>query len=331
MNSDLNLQKKATTNFFSVAPGVWGMKDVFVNIYMILNPFDGSWVLVDTGLKWSGAKIKKMAYQLFGDSKPSAIILTHGHFDHVGSAENLSEEWHVPVYAHYLEIPYLTGKSSYPPPDPSVGGGLMSLMAWAYPTNPINIWNHVNVLPDNGSVPGLPEWRFLHTPGHTPGHISIYRESDGVLIAGDALVTTKTESVISTMLQLKTVSGPPKYFTTDWALARQSVKDLMKLEPEIVATGHGKPMQGSEVRRLLHKLSERFYELAVPSSGRYIDEPAVADATGVIYIPQNNINKRSMILKSLTVIAVAATAFLLLNNKQKRTRKHKEALAYEVW
>lgn len=331
MSSEISFQKKATTNFFPVAPGVWGMKDVFVNIYMVMNPFDGNWVLIDAGLKWSAPKIKKMAQQLFGDSKPSAIILTHGHFDHIGSLEKLIADWNVPVYAHYLEIPYLTGKSSYPPPDPSVGGGLMSLMAWAYPTSPINIWNHINVLPENGGVPGLPGWKFLHTPGHTAGHISLYRESDGVLIAGDAFVTTKAESIISVILQLKTVSGPPKYLTTDWAQARQSVKDLMKLEPEIVATGHGQPMQGSEVRRLLHKLSERFYELAVPSSGRYVDEPAVADATGVVYVPQNNVNKRSMILKSLAVIAMAATAFVLLSEKQKQNKKNKEALAYEVW
>lgn len=329
--SEINLQKKTATNFFQVAPGVWGMKDVCVNIYMVLNPFDGSWVLVDAGLKWSARNIKKVAQQLFGDSKPSAIIITHGHFDHVGSLEKLIKEWNVPVYAHFLEMPYLTGKSSYPPPDPSVGGGLMSLMAWAYPSGPINVWSHVNVLPENGGVPGLPGWRYLHTPGHTPGHISLFRESDSVLIAGDALVTTKTESVISLMFQLQTVSGPPKYLTTDWALARSSVKELMKLEPEIVATGHGKPMHGTEVRRSLHKLSERFYELAVPKSGRYINEPAVADATGVIYIPQNNINKTSIMLKSLAVIAFAATAFVLLSNKQKKIKKDKEALAYEVW
>ena len=329
--SKINFQKKTATNFFQVAPGVWGMSEVFVNIYMVLNPFDGNWVLVDAGLKWSVRKIKKMAQQLFGDSKPSAIIITHGHFDHVGSLEKLIEEWNVPVYAHFLEIPYLTGKSSYPPPDPSVGGGLMSLMAWAYPSGPINVWSHVNVLPENGGVPGLPGWKYLHTPGHTPGHISLFRESDGVLIAGDALVTTKAESVISVMFQLKSVSGPPKYLTTDWALARSSVKELMKLEPEIVATGHGKPMHGTEVRRSLHKLSERFYELAVPTSGRYIDEPAVADATGVIYIPQNNINKTSIMLKSLAVIAFAATAFVLFSNKQKQIKKDKEALAYEVW
>lgn len=331
MSSEINFQKKSTTNFFSVAPGVWGMKDVFVNLYMILNPFDGNWVLVDAGLKWSAPKIKKMAQQLFGDSKPSAIILTHGHFDHVGSLEKIIEQWNVPVYAHYLEVPCLTGKSSYPPPDPSAGGGLMSLMAWAYPASSVNIWSHINVLPENGNVPGLPEWKFLHTPGHTPGHISLYRESDGVLIAGDAFVTTKSESIISTLLQLKTVSGPPKYFTYDWALARQSVKDLMKLEPEIVATGHGKPMQGSEVRRLLHKLSERFYQLAVPSSGRYVNDPAVADATGFIYVPKNNINKRSLVLKVLAVTAIIATSVVLLSQKQKRQKKNKEALAYEVW
>lgn len=331
MNTDINFHKKTTTNFFTVAPGVWGMKDVFVNIYMILNPFDGNWVLVDAGLKWSAPKIKKMAQQLFGDSKPSAIILTHGHFDHVGSLQTLAEEWNVPIYAHYLEIPYLTGKSSYPPPDPSAGGGLVSWMSWTYPNDPINVWNHINVLPENNGVPGLPEWKYLHTPGHAPGHISLYRETDGVLIAGDALVTTDQQSAFSVMFQIKKVCGPPKYFTYDWAQARQSVKELMKLEPEVVATGHGKPMQGKEVRRLLHKLSERFYELAVPTSGRYVDEPAVADATGFIYVPENNINKRSMIIKSLAIIVVAATAFVLLSNKQKRTKKDKEALAYEVW
>jgi len=331
MDTDIKLHSKTTSNFFTVAPGIWGMKDVFVNIYMIVNPFDGNWVLVDAGLKWSAPKIKKMAQKLFGDSKPSAIILTHGHFDHVGSLQKLVEEWNVPVYAHYLEIPYLTGKSSYPPPDPSVGGGLMTWMSWTYPNDPINVWNHVNVLPETGGVPGLPEWKFLHTPGHAPGHISLYRENDGVLIAGDAFVTTDQQSAFSVMFQVKKVCGPPRYFTYDWVQARQSVKDLMKLEPEVVATGHGKPMHGSEVRRSLHKLSEKFYEVAVPSSGRYVDDPAVADATGIIYVPENNINKRSVAIKILSIIAVAATSFVLLSNKQKKNRKQKDALAYEVW
>ena len=207
MSTDTIYQKNISSHFFTVAPGVWGMKEIFVNVYMILNPFDGNWVLVDTGLRSSSKNIKKMARHLFGENaKPAAIILTHGHFDHSGSVEKLAEEWNVPVYAHYLEVPYLTGKSSYPPPDPTVGGGLMSLMSWTYPRGPVNIWNHLNVLPEDGNVPGLPEWKYIHTPGHAPGHISLYRENDRVLIAGDALMTTRVESVLSVLLQSKSVS-----------------------------------------------------------------------------------------------------------------------------
>src|SRR3954462_14919324 len=109
-------QSQLPSNFFTVAPGVWGRKDVFVNFYMIQDLNTDDWVLVDAGLKWSIPKLKEMADYLFGaGSKPKAIILTHGHFDHAGSVAKLAEEWQVPVYAHYLEIPYLTGQSNYPP------------------------------------------------------------------------------------------------------------------------------------------------------------------------------------------------------------------------
>ncbi|MEO6453899.1 MAG: MBL fold metallo-hydrolase [Ginsengibacter sp.] len=332
MVAKLNYRKKSYTNFFSVAPGVWGIKDVFVNMYMILNPFDGNWVLVDAGLKWSGAKIKKTARQLFGEqSKPSSIVLTHGHFDHVGALQKLAEEWSVPVFVHYLEIPYLTGRSPYPPPDPTVGGGLMSLMACLYPYKPINISNRVHILPDSGRVPGLPEWKYIHTPGHAPGHVSLYRESDNVLIAGDAFVTTKAESVLSTIVQYKKISGPPKYFTYDWILAKESVKKLMMLEPEIAAAGHGKPMHGEALRTSLHTLSEHFYKSAVPSRGRYINDSAVTNATGVVYTPSNNINATGLAIKVLTGAALACIACIFLLKKNKKLRKNKQALAYEVW
>jgi glyoxylase-like metal-dependent hydrolase (beta-lactamase superfamily II) len=332
MPAKIRYQRNTWTNFFTVAPGVWGTKDVFVNMYMILNPFDGNWVLIDAGLKWSAPKIKRMAKHLFGEhSKPSSIILTHGHFDHIGALEKLAEEWKVPVFAHYLEIPYLTGKSSYPPPDPTVGGGLMSFMSWTYPNAPINISSYIHVLPENGRVPGLPEWKYLHTPGHSPGHVSLYRESDSVLIAGDAFVTTKAESALSTMMQYKKLSGPPKYFTYDWVLAKESVKKLMNLEPEIAATGHGRPMHGEELRSSLHTLSEQFYKLAVPSSGRYVNDSAVTNATGVVYTPHKNINSRSLAIKILSLTAIAAFACVILIKKKNRTVKEREALSYEVW
>ena len=306
------------TNYFQAGPGVWGMKDIFVNIYMVSNPETNSWVLIDAGLKTSASKIKRMAAELFGkDSKPSCIILTHAHFDHVGSLKKLAEEWNVPVYAHYLEMPYLTGKSSYPPPDPTVGGGIMPLMSVVFPTSPVNLSNRVSVLASDGTLPGLSGWRFLHTPGHAPGHISLYREEDRLLIAGDAFITTNQQSAISIMFQIKKLYGPPKYFTYDWELAKQSVENLMNLEPEIVATGHGKPMQGPAMRTALHDLYNNFYEKAVPANGRYANDPAVADATGFVYIPPAVSNKRSIVLALLGITAIAATTYVLLSKKKK--------------
>jgi glyoxylase-like metal-dependent hydrolase (beta-lactamase superfamily II) len=319
MNNVPGNKIKHDSKYFEVADGVWGMKDIFVNFYMVSNPTDNSWVLIDAGLKSSATKIKKMAFEIFGEgAKPFCIILTHAHFDHVGSLKKLAEEWNVPVYAHYLEMPYLTGKSSYPPPDPTVGGGIMPLMSFAFPINPINLWNRLSVLNEDGNLPGLPEWKYLHTPGHAPGHISLYREKDGVLIAGDAFITTDQQSALSILFQTKKLMGPPKYFTYDWELAKQSVKELMELEPEIVATGHGKPMRGTEMRKSLHNLFNNFNDKSVPMGGRYSEEPAVADATGFVYIPPSAVNKRAVALKLLSATAVAATIFLLLIKKQKK-------------
>jgi glyoxylase-like metal-dependent hydrolase (beta-lactamase superfamily II) len=278
------------SNCFVVAPGVWGLKIVFVNVFFVLNEKDHSWVLVDAGLMGSAGKIKDAAEELFGlDAKPSCIVLTHGHFDHRGALEDLLHEWNVPVFANTFEHPYLNGTASYPPPDPTVGGGMMSWMSWMYPKKSIDISNYLKTIPANGDVPGLQQWKWLHTPGHTPGHISLFREEDRTLIAGDAFVTTKQESAFSTLSQREELSGPPKYFTTDWIAAKHSVEMLASLAPEIVATGHGKPMYGMKMRRSLSALADAFEELAVPDEGRYVDEPARADEHGPTYVPPQHV------------------------------------------
>jgi glyoxylase-like metal-dependent hydrolase (beta-lactamase superfamily II) len=310
-----------TTQEFTVAPGVWGRKELFVNFYMIQDNSTGNWALVDAGLKWSASKIKNMAKEIFGEgSKPVAIILTHGHFDHVGALSALVKEWDVPVYAHELELPYLNGKSSYPPADPSVGGGLMATMSFLYPEGPIDVSDHLKKLPMNGSIPGLSDWKYIHTPGHSPGHISLFRESDKLLIAGDAFVTTKAESAIYALSFMKELSGPPKYLTCNWASAKQSVLKLEALNPEIAVTGHGKPMQGEELRKELAHLGSHFDKLAVPTSGRYVNEPAVTNENGVVYLPPAT-DKVSAILKALSVTLAIATVGVIIYQQTRKPKK----------
>ena len=313
--------KSSGLEYYKVAPGVWGMKIVFVNIYIVASGEDGgnSWVLVDAGLKGSGDKIRRMAEDIFGkDTSPSSIVLTHGHFDHVGALEELLAVWDVPVYAHYLELPYLKGISSYPPPDPMVGGGLMSLMSWTYPKKPKDLGSRVHRLDTQGNVPHLPDWKFIHAPGHSPGQICLFREEDRTLIAADAFVTTKQESAFSVMTQKHVLSGPPKYFTIDWIAARESVRQLLQLRPNAAATGHGYPMYGEELISSLTRLAENFEQLAVPSYGRYVKEPARANKNGVQYIPERVINPE--LLAGVALIgAIAAFAIVWkLTRKQER-------------
>jgi glyoxylase-like metal-dependent hydrolase (beta-lactamase superfamily II) len=315
----------APSNMFPVAPGVWGRKDVFVNYYMIQDQVNNGWVLVDAGAKWSQPNIKKMATYLMGEqNKPKAIILTHGHFDHVGAVKNLAEQWDIPVYAHHLEIPYLTAQSDYPPPDPTVGGGMMATLAFLYPKSPVNIWRHVKVLPADGTIPVLEEWKYIHTPGHSPGHISLFRASDKVLIAGDAFVTTRQESLTSVMFQTKELNGPPKYFTCDWHSAKFSVDELANLHPEIAATGHGKPMAANELRQALDELRNNFYETAIPAHGRYVPYPAITNANGVMYIPPKKPNVNE---KALTAFGIST--LLALGLFYNGYRKKKKQIEYD--
>ncbi|MEG6584475.1 MBL fold metallo-hydrolase [Dendrosporobacter sp. 1207_IL3150] len=253
-----------------IAPDVAFMRILMVNICFI-GKSGADWVLVDCGLPDSAEAIIYSAQQRFGTNcRPSAIILTHGHFDHVGAIVELIEKWSVPVYAHKFEIPFLTGEKDYFTPDPTVNDGLMSKISPLYPNQSINLGSYVKPLPDDYRIPGAPQWRWIATPGHTPGHISLFRDSDRTLIAGDAFTTTEQESALAVINQTKEIHGPPKYFTTEWQQAWQSVKVLNSLKPETAITGHGLPMVGSELRLRLNELAQNFDKIAIPEKGRYV-------------------------------------------------------------
>lgn len=214
------------------------------------------WVLIDCGLPDSAQIIQEIAENRFGkNAKPKSIILTHGHFDHVGSIIELLKKWDVPVYAHELELPYLTGQKDYPSGNPSVDNGIMAKLSPLYPNEAIDLGKYIKPLPSDQSVPGMIGWRWIHTPGHTPGHISLFRDNDHTLIVGDAFTTVRQESAMAVLTQKKEINGPPSYFTFDWKSAWESVKNLKSLDPYVAITGHGKPMWGEELNQQLDELS----------------------------------------------------------------------------
>lgn len=262
-----------------VAPGVFGMRVALANLYFVGQAQSPrGWVLVDAGVGPCAGLVARAAEAHFGaGARPEAIVLTHAHFDHVGGLAELARRWDVPVYAHELELPYLTGAADYPPPDPTVGGGALAWMAAAYPRRGLDLGERARPLPADGTVPHLPGWRALHTPGHTPGHVSLFREADRALLAGDAAVTTRQESALAVATQAPELRPPPAYFTLDWAEAGRSVEKLAALRPLVIAAGHGRPMRGPEAAEGLRRLAEGF-AAAAPPRGRYVAAPARGDA-----------------------------------------------------
>jgi len=279
----------------ALAADVARLRIGFVNCFLVgqrrstyeLTALAKPWALVDAAISPGAARILEVAAERFGDdARPTAIILTHGHFDHIGALEALLGIWDVPVYAHALELPFLTGRADYPPPDPTVGKrGLVTRLSQLFPDNGIDVRDRVRELPSNGAVPGMPGWRWVHTPGHTPGHVSLFRATDRILIAGDALTTTRQESVYAVATQKAELGGPPAYFTIDWDAAHRSASTLASLKPVTVATGHGPSMRGADMARRLAEHSRDFDTKVRPRRGRYVRDPVITNEDGVVYVP----------------------------------------------
>ncbi len=263
-----------------IAPDVGWLPISFTNVYFVGRP-GGAWVLVDAGLPGRSREILDAAEARFGaGTRPEAIILTHGHFDHAGSALALAEHWDVPIYAHRLEMPYLTGRSSYPPPDPTIGGAIAFLSRFM-PSRSMDLGDRVQELKAN-EIPAIPGWEWLATPGHSPGHISLFRSSDRVLLAGDAFATMNMDSWTGLIAARQMLAKAESSFNADWGATHASVKELAKLKPNVVACGHGVPMQSTDLPGQFQTFAKRFRP---PRRGRYVDTPAATDENGIVSLP----------------------------------------------
>lgn len=277
----------------------------FANVYFIGEP--DAWVLVDAGLPGYAGRIQRAAEARFGQrAKPRAIVLTHGHRDHAGSAAELAAMWEAPVLVHPLELPYVTGRSEYAPKDPTVGGA-MALLSRFFPMPTFDLGDVAGTLPSSRSIPGLPNWLWLHTPGHTHGHVSLFRESDRTLIAGDALATMNLNSFVGIVSRRPEFAGPPAPFTPDWYMAEASLHALAGLQPNAVCAGHGLPITGEDTAERLHHFADRFRP---PRKGRYVQTPARADASGIVGVPPAPPDRAPKIAAGLAVAGIAGAALM---------------------
>jgi glyoxylase-like metal-dependent hydrolase (beta-lactamase superfamily II) len=244
-----------------IASGVAVIPTLIANAYLVGDA--ASWVLVDACTPGNENRIRRAAEQRFGrGSRPRAIVLTHGHFDHAGSAAALADAWSVRIYTHALELPYITGQAHYPPFNFS-SPGFFTTLARFFPTTTVDLGTRVEALVPGRIIPGLDDWDAVETPGHTPGHVSFFRRADRVLIAGDAVTTMDLDSFWGTIAKRRKVCRPPVPATSDWKSARRSVELLAGLRPSWIAAGHGAPMR--DAAEELARLAANF---VVPVSGR---------------------------------------------------------------
>ena len=295
--------------------GVVRLPIVFVNAYFV--DVEDGWVLIDSGLPGFAGKIKAAAQERYGDTPPRAIVLTHGHFDHASNARVLAEAWDAPIYAHRLEIPYLSGQSDYPPHDPTVGGAI-AFLSRAMPDKSLNLGSQLRALPDGdagnfaGEIPELPGWKILFTPGHSPGHVSLYHAAKGVLLAGDALATANLDSWLGLISQKPELARAGTPYNCDWKATRSSIEKLAALEVQAIGAGHGNPLMHENLTKDLREFAGSFLP---PKHGRYVHEAAQVDENGVVSVPSPAPDSFPKI-----AVGIGATALLFSLWKRKKTR-----------
>ena len=206
-----------------IAPGVrllgGGAAPYAINMYVIGD------VLLDSGTRWSWRRLRR---ELAGVAL-AAHALTHGHPDHQGCSRRVCETYDVPLWCGAGDADAVESGDwlSLLPDNPLTRyGGRV----WAGPPCPV-----ARRLVEGDEVGGF---EVLETPGHSPGHISLWREDDGVLLTGDVVANFTPWLVRRGEPML-----PPWFFTPEPERNVASARRLAALRPQTVCFNHGPPMR----------------------------------------------------------------------------------------
>ena len=223
---------------------------------IILNPtlvWDNKMsILIDTGVPGQLNKIKESMSKIgvpFETLK--AIILTHQDIDHIGSGPQLLDELNnqITVYAHENDKPYIEGVLPLIKTDTSRMSkeelaSLPKEVKHLYDNSPkVKI---DGLLENKQELPYCGGIEVIYTPGHSPGHISLYLKQSKTLVAGDAMVKINNQ-----------LHGPVKQTTLDIKTATESLKKFLDYDIDTVICYHGGVFREDPRPHILKILNEQ--------------------------------------------------------------------------